>query len=414
MDAIVIHPRFTRKVPEPMMHTAHGTERHVFFLAVADVPTGISLDPSPHATKTRWDVYKQVQASLLDQDCIPGLFHLKNRGITLVARAVHKIEENEYQLQFGPGHGIIDGAHTYRLILEAQQNRQVDLPKKQFVKLEVLTGVPDDWLGELAAGLNTSIQGQSDSLEHLGDAVQWIKDDLSSQRYYKSIAWSESERGDFDIREIIALLTCFNTAAYPNAGSNHPVAAYDNKGVVIKTFEEDHRKDGGRAYRRLRPLLKDILTLHDTIQIEFPKLHEQAARRGPALIESATKKPFKFPFLQTHSTERLARGALYPMLAAFRWMVEDSGLDGTARWRGGFEAVLGRWRDAGERLVAQTVEKAAETQGSTDAIGKSASHWGALHKEIAFLDLMANPARAAASTPAPAGSAPAASASKTP
>jgi hypothetical protein len=237
--------------------------------------------------------------------------------------------------------------------------------------------------------------------------VQWIKDDLSSQRYYKSIAWSESERGDCDIREIIALLTCFNTAAYPNAGSNHPVVAYDNKAVVIKTFEEDHRKDGGRAYQRLRPLLKDILTLHDTIQIEFPKLHEQAARQELTLIESATKKPFKFPFLQTHSTERLARGALYPMLAAFRWMVEDDAQDGTARWRGGFDAVLARWRNAGERLVAQTVEKCAETQGSTDAVGKSASHWGALHKEIAFLDLMANPA------PAPSGTAPVAPASET-
>lgn len=403
MDAIVIHPRYARKISDPLSHSTHATERHVFFVAVTDVPAGISLDPSPHATKTRWDVYKQVQASLLDQDCTPGTFHLKNRGITVVAREVHKIEENEYQLQFGPGHGIIDGAHTYRLILEAQQNRQLDLPKKQFVKIEVLTHVPDEWLEELATGLNTSIQGQSDSLEHLGDAVQWLKDELSSQRYYKTIAWSESERGDCDVREIIALLTCFNTAAYPNSGSNHPVVAYDNKSVVLRTFEEDHKKDGGRAYLRLRPLLKDILTLHDTIQIEFPKLHEQAARREPALIESATKKPFKFPFLQTHSTERLTRGALYPMLAAFRWMVEGDPRDGSARWRGGFDAVLERWRAAGERLVAQSVEKCAEAQGSTDAIGKSSSHWGALHKEIAFLDLMATPAPP--QTPTPGGTA---------
>lgn len=401
MDTIVIHPRFARRLPDPFYSSTHGTERHIFFVPVADVPAGISLEPSPHAAKTRWDVYKEVQNSLLDMDCTPGTFHLKNRGITIIARAVSKIEENEYQIELGPNHGVIDGSHTYRLILEAQQNRQVHLPRKQFVKIEVLTKVPDEWIAEVSAGLNTAIQGQADSLEHLGDAVQWIKDELAPQKYYKSIAWTESERGDYDIRDIIAMLTCFNTAAYPNSGSNHPVAAYDNRAVVLKTYAEEFNSNGGGAYLRLKPLLKDILELYDTILLEFPKLHEQSSNQAPKLIESATKKPFKFPFLQTHSTERLARGALFPMLAAFRWMVEDDPSGNAARWRGGFEAVIKRWHDAGERLVAQTVEKSAEVQHNTDAIGKSASHWGALHKEIAFLDLMnGGPAAEPAAAPA--------------
>lgn len=392
MESIILHPRFARRLPDPFYNSTHGTERHVFFVPVADVPAGISLDPSPHATKTRWDVYRQVQNSLLDKDCTPGTFHLKNRGITIIAREVHKIEEDEYQIYFDRGHGVIDGSHTYRLILEAQQDRQVDLPKQQFVKIEILTKVPNEWVTEVSEGLNTSIQGQADSLEHLGEAVQWIKDELSAEKYFKSIAWTESERGDYDVRDILAMLTCFNTVSYPNSGANHPVVAYDNKGIVLKSFEEDHKKDGGKSYRRLRPLLRDIVALHDTIQLEFPKLHEQAHKQEPALIESATKKPFKFPFLQTHSTERLARGALFPILGAFRWMVEDNPSTGAAQWRGGFEGVVRRWHAAGERLVAQTVEKSAEVHRNTDAIGKSASHWGALHKEIAFLDLMAGPA----------------------
>jgi len=388
VQTIVIHPRFARRLPDPFYSSTHGTERHIFFVPVSDVPVGIPLDPSPHAAKTRWDVYKEVQSSLLDMDCTPGTFHLKNRGITIIARAVSKIEENEYQIELAAGHGVVDGSHTYRLILEAQQNRQVDLPKQQFVKIEVLTKVPDDWIAEISGGLNTSIQGQSDSLEHLTDSVKWIKDELSTQRYYKSIAWTETERGDYDIRDILAMLTCFNTIAYPNSGSNHPVVAYDNRAVVLKTYAEEFTNNGGGAYLRLRPLLRDILELYDTIALEFPKLHEQGSKQAPKLIESATKKPFKFPFLQTHSTERLARGALFPALAAFRWMIDDDPDNAVACWRGGFEAVIKRWHDAGERLVTQSVEKCAEVHHNTDAIGKSASHWGALHKEIAFLDLM--------------------------
>ena len=39
--------------------------------------------------------------------------------------------------------------------------------------------------------------------------------------------------------------------------------------------------------------------------------------------------------------------------------------------------------------VHQTVDKSREVGHNPDAIGKSASHWGALHKEVAFVDLMA-------------------------
>jgi len=101
------------------------------------------------------------------------------------------------------------------------------------------------------------------------------------------------------------------------------------------------------------------------------------------------KSPYEFAFLLARSTERLARGALYPILAAFRWMIEDDPAADTVRWRGSFDNVLKRWRDTGERLITQTVDKSREVGHNPNAIGKSASHWGALHKEVAFVDLMA-------------------------
>src|SRR6185503_7916024 len=140
------------------------------------------------------------------------------------------------------------------------------------------------------------------------DALGWIRDELKSEPYYKSIAWSESERGAYDARDILAFLTCFNIASYANTGTLHPVAAYDNRAVVLSSFEQDY-KQGSHAFRKLRPILKDILALHDTIQLEFPKLLERSGKKYGEVVEHASKRPHEFPFLATRSTERLAKGA---------------------------------------------------------------------------------------------------------
>lgn len=389
MTTVTLNPRFARRLPDPSFNNTLGTEHHIFYVSVGDLPAGISLEPSPRNPKTRWDVYREAQSSLLNLNCTPATFHLKNKGITILAKEVRKIDEEEYELLLGPGHGIVDGAHTYRLICEARRDPNMEVPQQQFVRVEVITRLPDEWHPEISAGLNKSIMSQADGLEGLKGALAWLREELAGEDYVKAIAWSENERAACDIRDILCAITCFNTASYPNTGSTHPVVTYDNKPVVLSSFEEDYKTNGGRAYLRLRPIVRDILRLHDTIQLEFPKLYEQTGDPMPELIERAKKKPFEFVFLKTLSTERLARGALLPILAAFRWMVEDDPTHDTVRWRGGFDAVLKRWRETGPRLVAQTVDKSRECGRNPDAVGKSASHWGVLHKEVAFVDLMA-------------------------
>jgi hypothetical protein len=41
--------------------------------------------------------------------------------------------------------------------------------------------------------------------------------------------------------------------------------------------------------------------------------------------------------------------------------------------------------------VALTIDRCREVGDNPDALGRSASHWGSLHKEVAFLDLMTKP-----------------------
>jgi hypothetical protein len=388
MPKIKLETRLARRMPDPLNTSTGGAERHVFFVPARSLPAAIPLDPAPRAPKTRWDVYKDVRNSLLDKDCTPGTFHLKNRGIKIVARDVTKVDDDVHEVHLADGDGIIDGLQTYRLIMETQQDSAVEIPVKQFVMVEVITKLPREWLAEVSGGLNTAMLSQRSALALLQDALEWIKEEVSTEKYARSIVWSEDERGAFEARDLLCLLACFNTASYPNAGNLQPVAAYDNRAAIVAAFEEDYRNAFGKAHLRVRPLLKDILRLHDTVQIEFPKYLLQSGLKAPELIETA-KKTFEFPFIQTRATERLHRGALLPAVAAFRWLVEDNPLSGDLRWRGGFDNVLLRWRATAERLVVRTVDRFTELQHNVDALGRNASHWSMLHKEIAFVDLLA-------------------------
>ncbi len=389
--SFVFPVRFARRIPDPIFSTQHNAERHIFIVAAKDVPQGLSLDPNARTPNIRRRVYEEVKESLLNLDCVPGTFHLKNKGITLIANSVTKKTEDSYVVEFKEGHGIVDGGHTYKLITTLLGDPS--LPNDQFVKIEILTGIPDEWVPEIAGGLNTSVQVQEHSLLDLEGAFNWIKDELKDEPYYGEIAWSENENGSFEVRDIISMMTCFNVDFYPNNGDSHPISAYEKKSAALKTFEADYRAKNGKSYKKLRPLLKDILILYDTIRYEFREVWNKQGGKGGSLAiveapNSERSKPFQFPFIRKESKYRLTRGALYPILASFRWMIEEDKKTGQFRWRGGFNEVLRRWQETSKNLVRLTVEKGQEVGRNPDAIGKSRAHWGGLHKEVAFVDLM--------------------------
>jgi hypothetical protein len=363
-------------------------ERHVLLCTASSIPAGLSFDPNARTPNINRAVYKKVRASLLNDGCAPNTFHLKNKGITIVAQSVKRRNDHDYEVFFGDGHGIVDGGHTYELIIKTRET--TELPEKQCVKLEILTGVPDDMIPEVAGGLNTSVQVQDMSLLDLGEAFEWIKNDLALEPYYDRIAWSENDPGDYDARDIISMMTCFDIDSFPPNGDTHPVIAYEKKAEVIRRFKADFENSGGAGYKKFRPILKDILALYDTIGIEFRQMRNLEGGHGGALkiVDQRERKPFQFIFIGQEDQYRLQDGALYPMLAAFRWLVKLNAKTDSYRWNGGFDAVLAAWRQVGPKLVSMTQEKAKEVGRNADSIGKSRPHWAALFQTVGFYDLM--------------------------
>jgi len=380
----VFYAPLARRVPDPVFFKSHSITRHIFFVPVRKVPKGLPLDPNARVPNTNRRVYQEIEKSLLNKEGTPGTFHLKHKGITIVAEKVEEKRDDQYVVTLTKGQGILDGGHTYELLT---MDRDEELPENQFVKFEILTRVEDEWIVEVAAGLNTSMQVQAMSLDNLAKDFDWIKNTLKGESYYKEIAWRENEPGEFDARDLISLMTCFNVDLFPNKKDTQPVIAYEKKSLALKFFEENPK-----TYQRLEPILKDILVLHDTIRLESRDHWNEAGGSfgNLAFVEHRKRGEFAFPFTGKTGEYRLMSGALYPMLAAFRWMVSDDGKGKPVRWKGGFKEVLRRWEGSAEELVRMTVQVSNDLGRNPNAIGKSRSHWANLHARVAMRDLMAN------------------------
>jgi hypothetical protein len=372
--------KFARRVPDPVFGEEFNMERHFFFVAVQDVPPGLPMDPNARVPNIRRTVYKEVRESLLAND---GRFHLKHKGITIVAAGVEKKNDHLYAVNLPSGHGILDGGHTYTLITQEQENGR--LPENQFVKFEIITRAPNDWIPEMAGGLNTSVQVQDMSLDNLKDLFEWIKEIINDEKYAQDIAWRENEDKEFDARDIVSILTCFNIDEFPNDISDtQPVIAYEKKSAALKLYEEKIE-----SYKKLAPIVKDILTLYDLIRADArDHWNEAGGSFGNLAFVEHRNKGFYLPFAGRKVDYRLSTGALYPILAAFRWMVETDKKSNSFQWRGGFSAIEHLWRESATELLKMTKQASEELGRNPNAIGKSRNHWANLFARVAMRDLL--------------------------
>ncbi len=383
--AFVFPARIARRMPDPNFKNAHGMERHLFVVPVKDLPRELPDDPNARRARTKKRVYQRVADSLLNRGSEPGTFHLKNKGITILASSVVSMSDDRYSVRIAPGQGIVDGGHTYSLIMEHMA--RPGLPDNQYVNVEVRVGVPDLWIPDIAQGLNTSVQVQDMSLDNLKDLFEWLKDVLRRESYYGKIAWSENDDGDYDARDIISLLMAFNVVLFPNRDPEHPVAAYEKKAAALRSFEENID-----TYKRMRRIVKDILHLYDFIGREAPELWN-AITDGKAgrlsWVEYRGNRPHEFVFSGESGDKRLYDGALYPILAAYRWYVEVDKKSGLMRWRNGFDEVLRAFRERDARdLLTATRDMSEQLGRNPNAIGKSRPHWATLHTIVIKNDLM--------------------------
>lgn len=389
-----------------------GIVRHTFDVPAAKIDADklIGLDgPNPRTPNTRKKAAKRLRDSLEGVDpSNVGAFHLAHGGVRGLVKSFEKIDDSTFRATFETGtgskaqdHGIANGLHTIAVIQEAKKEDLI--PEGQYLTFTLVEQVERELVPYIGEGLNTNIQVSEESIIDLGGAFDPFKKAIADKPYAAEFGWHENEAGAYDARDLFAILNALNVKRWPNdERDRHPIESYEKQSSVIAAFNQEHRKADGKptSFEAMIPILTDALYLYDTIGHDAGERYKEAVPGGSkpgklAIMESRTGKDntakvdaFAFPFISeggsiVRGTYRLAKGARFAMLAAFRNFVEVDEETGQMSWVGGFDAVITAWKDLGGEMMVTAKDVSQAVNYNPNAVGKNRPFWRQLHQMAA-------------------------------
>lgn len=278
--------------------------------------------------KLTGSVPKSIKESFYEY---PELFLFMNRGIVIAVDSVkfdNKTSLAEIKLSDQTLHGLLDGGHTYNIVVDEQRESQLT----QYVKVELLEGFEVEDIACVVDARNTSNQVKDESLMNLSGEFDELKKVLKDTSYFEKIAFKEYEvdkDGDpkpIDIRDVIAILTAFDADNFSD--KVHPINTYRSKAACLKHFANN-----SKSYKKIYPLAKEILALYDLIQDKLPSLYNQARGQngevgggkfgkltGVTVYEKGSTQLY---YIDKKSKYSVPAGFVFPILGAFRALIEE-------------------------------------------------------------------------------------------
>lgn len=375
-----------RKIPNPYLQSEEGEKDSAMFVAICDVtriPDDIPMETNPREQNLITGVAKKIKASLLNTS--EPDFYLLNRGLLISAKSVSfNTYTHELTLVFDDTdvHGDVDGGHTYRIILE---NRQKIDEGQQYVKLEILTGI-EGIFQKLAAARNTSVQVKDQSIAELEDRFDLIKAALNRTPYISRVFFKENDAGDIDVADITAILNLFNIDRYQGMAS-FPINSYSSRKKCIDIYIAEHRDKGediSNPYVKMRPIMTDIFKLYDAIESNMSAFYRRKNPNGRYGSTKGVNIPkagdeFETKFLQTELDVMSPNGFIYPILGAFRAIVEER--NSQYVWK---EDPFETLDKIGGELVDSVVTMSRALGNNPQSVGKDANIWKTLYMTVAF------------------------------
>lgn len=333
---------------------------------------------NPRDAKESSYVWKSMQESL---DFDAENFIYKNKGILLLVNDFiydNKNKSINFTLTEKLLHGIVDGGHTFAILKRNAEERT--LSDDVYIKVEFIVGIDDrNRVADLAEARNTAAQVKDESIMNLKDTFQGIKRVLDGEPdYYDKIAYKEYEEGkDISIKEILGYLVAFDVEAFST--DQAPVWVYSSKKRVLDYFSDESNKGANavRLNRNIAPLLPEILRLRDDIYREIPSLYEgrittlrKTGASDPIVKDFSKKsKKIKLYFIDRDTDYKIPDGWVFPLLAAFRELVEE--YNGTFRFKVNPSEFLQQYRKEIGAVFTNTLKENPDPQ----VIGKSPSIW---------------------------------------
>jgi hypothetical protein len=236
---------------------------------------------------------------------------------------------------------------------------------------------------DITSGLNTAVQVQPASIANLERKFEWVKETLADMPYAHKISYKQNEKAPYDIRDILGLLTLFNVNEFST--TKHPMEAYVSKAKCLDLYLEKPE-----SFKMLTPLLKDILYLHDHVHIRGKERYNLVkGGKGGGMKGVYTEKrkrgKHEFHFMGAEGDQKLYDGALYPILGAMRFLVEQKPSEDVYSWKlDSFEEVKAFFDEIAPELIATTYNTSLTYGRKPNPIGKDENHWDNLYKTVAL------------------------------
>lgn len=335
----------------------------------------------------------------------PLNFYLANRGVTILAQAVHyEKESQECTIEFTDKtlHGVVDGGTTNAVVAALQRQAAKDAAVSDYqslspeqippehlqarIHLEIIVNVEKfERIKILASGRNTSKQVKQFSLADFGNEFQWIKNELEKPKgkFKGKVGYEENATADIDVREVLSILTLFHPD-YDERGTA-PTVAYSSKGVMDRRMVNPKTAPG---YKSLAPIMEDILDLHDYVYLNFENAYLSIKKNGKLVARGSKenrifpRRKEKLPLSGKEAECFVPNGVLYPLLAALRALVSHK--SGQAKW---LLDPKNFFTNFGHILVGTLFDHFENSGigGNPQTLGKTKSVYTALHNEARLL-----------------------------
>lgn len=400
--------RFSFKDESGRPYTVHHVYPTLADFFGGNIPE--KVNPRSHGAKClKGKVPKAIRDTVYER---PADFVLANRGSTILNSQLFYDEKSEVMnLRFAdydsdePIHGIADGATTNAVVTDIQSDvfQQVvtehqlpenyksfkdlsgtdfvpDYLKNARIHLEIITGITSrSKISALSEGRNTSTPVKSWTMKDFNGAFDWLKVILDGEEYANKVGYEENANKDVEVLDIIAVLNLFHEV-YTETGKA-PTQSYSAKGQMAEFVSDPARLPG---FRKLEPVVTDVLDLHDLVISTLPQVYNAGlGRKLGALGEKDNKvcqklrKPEKLTFSDRKATHKIPKGILFPILGSMRALIRYKG--GKAGWRMSPDVF---WNSHAKTLVEIAFDYFREDNYNPQSMGKNALVYNALFKEV--------------------------------
>lgn len=351
-----------------------GREIWTVTVPVTELPQELKLGPNARYAKLTNKPSREMLDTLRND---PESFVFKNNGMMVVADSI-SVKGNDVTITCKepgpdddfPGHGVLNGGHTYAALREALKrsrdgNREYKNVSDASVIMTIAIGVEEDEIWRISRARNTSEKVPLHALRELAGDWAILKEHLPEQSR-KLVAFKPNEPGaeeaPYDVTDLVRRLALLNNAMFPAEKGVHPVKAYTSIGGLVKQFSQ-------KDFLKVAPLLGDAIKLEDRVVACWNDARGKG--EGKIAIAKASGVTRETTVLLSGREVDLSLPAPFvlPVVAAFRVFAKDG------KWAAPLDEL---WEKYGERTVQALWETYKEQGKSSPAVfGRNKGSWAA-------------------------------------